>query len=236
MVYLISVDRLVHTTITCAYRAIQNVAILGVVTLDRAAKMPHERRRELVQAAANEFATAGYEWASLNRIIQICGLSKSSFYHFIDSKKDLFDLVIHDLTADVAEHAIIADPAEFAGDHFWETAHQVFERLVAASAESEAFAALGRMFYLSGGSSDPEGAVSETLSAIQSWLANVLAVGRAAGQVRDDLPIDLQLRVVFAVLRALDEWTVSNLASLSRGEMSQLTDAQFATVKRVLAI
>ena len=36
---------------------------------------------------------AGYERASLNRIVKSCGLSKSSFYHFVASKQELFGLV-----------------------------------------------------------------------------------------------------------------------------------------------
>jgi hypothetical protein len=41
--------------------------------------MAPDRWDRLLRAAAQEFAQAGYEHASLNRVIRACGMSKSSF-------------------------------------------------------------------------------------------------------------------------------------------------------------
>ena len=56
--------------------------------------MPPARRRQLLETAAREFAGAGYESASLNRIIRACGMSKSSFYHYFPDKQRLHDHLI----------------------------------------------------------------------------------------------------------------------------------------------
>ena len=52
------------------------------------------RRRLLLETAAREFARAGYERASLNRIIHGCGMSKGSFHYYLASKEALFDAVV----------------------------------------------------------------------------------------------------------------------------------------------
>src|SRR5699024_2529582 len=60
------------------------------------------KRQKLVLLAAEEFAAHGLASASLNRVLAAAGMSKSSFYHLLASKQDLFDLAVGDLAAAVA--------------------------------------------------------------------------------------------------------------------------------------
>jgi AcrR family transcriptional regulator len=48
-----------------------------------------DKRARLIEAAMKEFATHGYEQASMNRIIETAGFSKGSFYYYFDDKADL---------------------------------------------------------------------------------------------------------------------------------------------------
>jgi hypothetical protein len=77
--------------------------------------MAPERRRLLLETAAREFARAGYERASLNRIIRSCGMSKSSFYYYLGSKEALFDAVVTEGGAALVAAMDVPDPDEFAG-------------------------------------------------------------------------------------------------------------------------
>jgi len=194
--------------------------------------MPADRRHRLFEVASAEFASEGYEHASLNRIIDRCGLSKSSFYYFIPSKAELFDFTVQELVEEVAKNIAIPDPAEFAGDGFWPRLDEFFSGLVLAS-QQEAFLTLGRMFY-----SEAPGAaktsVSSTLAAVRAWVEELLRVGRRSGAVRDDLPEALQYRLVFRILQVFDEWTVEHYEDFTPDELGALADAQFATIRRVL--
>jgi len=49
-----------------------------------------EKQNRLFDSAAEEFADHGYEGASLNRILERSGMSKSSLYYYFDDKADLF--------------------------------------------------------------------------------------------------------------------------------------------------
>ena len=55
---------------------------------------PAEKREAVLDAAANEFATHGYDNASVNRILLAAGFSKGSFYYYFDDKLDLAAAVL----------------------------------------------------------------------------------------------------------------------------------------------
>jgi len=195
--------------------------------------MPSDRRRRLVEVAAAEFACAGYEHASLNHIIDSCGMSKSSFYYFLPSKAELFDFVVRELVDEVATNITIPAPAEFAGRDFWRRVEEFFSGLVLTSQHQEAFLTLGRMFY----SEAPDAAktaVSGTLAVVRTWVEDVLRVGRHSGAVREDLPEELQYGLVFRILQVFDEWTVRHFQDFAPADLRALADAQFATIRRVL--
>ena len=195
--------------------------------------MPADRRRRLIRVAAEEFASAGYEGASLNQIIDKCGLSKSSFYYVISSKHELFDLVVRELVGEVAATLTIPKSEEFAGAGFWPRVEKFFSELVLVSQQEESFLILGRLFY-SEGPDAPGGAVGGMLAAVRTWVENVLRVGRRSGAVRDDLPEALQYSLVFRILQVFDEWTVRHYDEFRPADLARLADAQLATIRQVL--
>jgi AcrR family transcriptional regulator len=195
--------------------------------------MPADRRRLLVSVAADEFASAGYEDASLNRIIARSGMSKSSFYYVISSKSELFDFVLQQLIDEVGGKIAVPRPEEFAGDQFWPRIASFFSELVLMSQREQAFSTLGRLFY----SEAPEGAqgtVIGTLAAVRTWVESVLRVGRGCGAVRDDLPEALQCSLVIRILQVFDEWTMRHYDEFAPADLGRLADAQFGTIRRLL--
>ncbi|MFD4422107.1 TetR/AcrR family transcriptional regulator [Agromyces sp. NPDC058484] len=197
-------------------------------------RMPEERRRRLIGEASREFADSGYEHASLNRIIRACGMSKSSFYHFVASKAALFDLVLDELRTDVATQLSIPRPEEFAGERFWSTAEAFLRQLTERAQTDESFTALGRMVYATGVPTDAQGPIRAIFVVAEEWLEAVLVVGRRDGAIRGDIPPALQTRLVFALLRTLDEWAVSHVGELAPAAMGELAEAQGALLRRML--
>lgn len=172
-------------------------------------RLTPERRTALAEATVAEFARSGYEGASLNRIIRDAGMSKSSFYHFVGSKSELFDAVVRMLIADVRAQWTPPAPEEFGARGFWHHIDALLDEFAALS-ESAALQHLGRLFYLPSDAGSG-GARGELLDDVRTWVAAIIQVGRDGGQVRDDLPLDLQIDVTFAVLRAIDQWAVKSL-------------------------
>ncbi len=196
--------------------------------------MPAEKRRRLVETAALEFGSAGYEHASLNRIIDKCAMSKSSFYYILSSKAELYEFVVEELIAEVAAEIDVVEPEQFAGTEFWPKIERYFTKLVWVSQREPTFLLLGRMFYLQ--APDPaKTAVGGALGAVREWVRQVLHVGRRSGAVRTDLPEPLQAELVFRILQVFDEWTIAHYDDFADSTLQQLAVAQFATIRRTLA-
>ena len=71
------------------------------------------RRRAILDAAATEFAEAGYQAATLDRIGDRVGLTKASLYHYVQGKEQLLAALLDRVTADIAVQATVpadADP------------------------------------------------------------------------------------------------------------------------------
>lgn len=190
-----------------------------------------DRRRALLETAAAEFAEAGYERASLNRIIRAQGMSKSSFYHYFDSKEALFNAVIGDIGDALAQALELPEAAELASGDFWGRVTELTGRLTLAGREHPGFTALAKLFYLP----DAPASIGETRDRIDAWIDEALEAGRAAGAVGDELPTSLQRGLVRAVLWAMDEWSVANMDELGEDDLHRLALAQMEAMRRLLA-
>jgi len=203
--------------------------------MDDSERPAPDRYRALADATVAEFSRAGYEGASLNRIVRAARMSKSSFYHFVGSKDELFDTVVRMLITEVAAMWTPPAPAEFAefgARAFWRHVDELLEQLGTLSA-TPALQHLGRIFYLPGGA-EASGARAELLTRVRTWVSEVLRTGRASGAVRDELPIDLQTDIVFAVLRAMDEWALAG-GTITAERAAVAASAPGLVLRRLLA-
>ncbi|HEU4962106.1 MAG TPA: helix-turn-helix domain-containing protein [Sphingomonas sp.] len=197
--------------------------------------IPPERHQLLFEIAAREFAAHGFENASLNAIIRACGLSKSSFYHFFASKEALFDRVVEAAAAALARDLAAPNPETFAGPQFWDrVAAFTGEALLIASRQAW-YADFGRLFYLPDHAASRSKVLAHILAEVADWVARVIAVGRASGAVGDDLPASLQAELVFAVLQAMDRWSLHHLEDLDETTQANLLASQFDALRRLLA-
>jgi AcrR family transcriptional regulator len=197
--------------------------------------MNPERRQALLETAAREFASAGYEGASLNRIIRACGMSTSSFYHYLDSKEALFDTVVREAATALRRDLAIPNPERLAGPDFWDQIARLGDRLLALSGERAWYVDFGRLFYLPDAPAGASREVQAILGQVTGWLREVLTVGRKEGAVRDDLPASLQTGLTLAVLSTLDRWALTALDDLDPGSIEDLSRLQLDLIKRLLA-
>jgi AcrR family transcriptional regulator len=196
---------------------------------------PSPRDHTLLATAAREFAVAGFERASLNAVIRACGMSKSSFYHRFDSKQALFDRVVDEAAAALARELAAPDPAALAGPDFWPRLEAFVAHAVAALAKPAWYADLGKLFYLPDVSAERSAAMRRLLAGVDRWVQAVLKAGRACGAVRDDLPASLQAELAFAVLQAMDRWSVAHMDAMKPAQRRRIAGQQLATLRRLLA-
>ncbi|MGH3320279.1 MAG: TetR/AcrR family transcriptional regulator [Streptosporangiaceae bacterium] len=193
-----------------------------------------ERRQMLLETAAREFASAGYERASLNKIISACRMSKSSFYHYFDSRAALFDTVVDEAAEALGRELAIPDPRHLAGPDFWDRIAALFRDLLAVSEQREWYVDFGKLFYLPDAPVERSRALRQAVAAMTAWLEEALAAGRAFGAVRDDLPSSLQVDLTLAVLRSMDSWSLRHMHEIAPDEREALAASQLDILRRLL--
>lgn len=197
--------------------------------------MAPQRYRQLLTRAAREFAANGFQRASLNAIIRDCAMSKSSFYHYFASKEALFDQVIAQASAALAQDLAAPEPAALAGPHFWTAINTFAASALAVSLRQEWYSDLGKLFYLPDLASAQSPALQQVLGRVAEWLKDVLTAGRACGAIRTDLPASLQATLVFAILQGMDRWTLQHMHEFDLATGSALAQAQLDALRRLLA-
>lgn len=76
------------------------------------------RRAELIDAAWSMFMESGYEGTTVNAIIEKCGVSKGTFYHYFSSKEEILEASIEQVTVrirDEIERAISVEDLDAIG-------------------------------------------------------------------------------------------------------------------------
>jgi TetR/AcrR family transcriptional regulator, repressor for uid operon len=66
---------------------------------ERQRRDPEATREALLRAASEQFAEAGYEGASLSRILERVGLTKGALYHHFTNKEEIAEAIIEESIA-----------------------------------------------------------------------------------------------------------------------------------------
>ena len=70
----------------------------------RTVKDPKERKKDIIDKAAELFINKGYESASVNMIVEELGIAKGTFYHYFKSKEEVLEAVLEQLLDSYAVH------------------------------------------------------------------------------------------------------------------------------------
>jgi AcrR family transcriptional regulator len=207
--------------------------------------LPDDRRNTLVECALDEFAAHPFHQASLSRIVERAGIAKGSVYQYFDDKLDLYRWL---LTVEVPRRKMAAqrdatvgagDPTDLRG---W------LRALVLGGIES--LMADPRLVAIVAPITHPT--ADEDLRALYDGLrahshaafVELLGPMRDAGEIRDDVDLDLVARVIGLVLgqgvAALVLGRlgirVDELATLSKRARARHTDAIVRTIDETIAI
>lgn len=202
--------------------------------LPRFATLPADRRAAILAAAAEEFARAGLEGASYNRIIARAGASKGAMYYYFDNKEDLFLTVV----ADLAERAVaaIGGPGPFTDPAgFWREMRALCARAMAFFLADPHVAGLGKQLITAGSDSPAGRAVAGHTLRLEAFTADLLRRGQAVGAVRTDLPVALLAHLLTGLGEAMDRWLLTRLDQLDPAELAGLPDQYIDLFARLAA-
>lgn len=156
-----------------------------------------ETKRRLLKAAVDEFATYGLAGARVDRIAETASANKRSIYMHFGTKEELFDKVVADGMAELAE-AVSIDAG-----HLSDYAGALYDRL-----EQRPHV---RRLYLWAGLERQQPIDVE----VEQYRRNVAAIGAAqeAGRIRADIPAIELMAMVIALVISWDtaSWSLKAL-------------------------
>lgn len=62
-----------------------------------------ERRQEILRKALQLFSDMGYQQVTFQQLAEVCGLSRTAFYKYFSSKKEIFDEALYHLVQGIGE-------------------------------------------------------------------------------------------------------------------------------------
>jgi len=200
----------------------------------RFARAPADKRDALLDAAAQEFATQGYEDASINRILIGAGFSKGSFYYYFDDKPDLAAAVL-DREAQRYLHlwSDLRQPKKPAD--FWAEMERAFVRstdeMRAGPSGVDAMLRIGMAM-----SRDPVLAARMTTAHFREATAKIAQFckhGQDIGAVRVDLPVATLLSIVQDMKLVLVRTLLPHDRTPTRDELVAFGRVHLDMVRRV---
>lgn len=198
-------------------------------------KLDPERQTRLFKSAAEEFAAQGFDGASLNRILEKSGMSKSSLYYYFDDKADLFTTLIERTLGILFREIGGLDPDALTAEDFWTTFERLYERSVAVVGRNAWFVQFGGMFYRLRDAPKGAAATGRVFQAARSWIARILERGQALGVVRTDIPQSLLVDSTMSLLESLDRWVVAHWSDLGEEEKRAMPQLHVGLFRSLLA-
>ena len=201
----------------------------------RLEKLDAERQRRLFESAAAEFAAHGFDGASLNRILEKSGMSKSSLYYYFDDKADLFTTMIERSMAALFREIGGFDPVALTAETFWSTFEELYRRAIVIVGKNAWLVQFGGMFYRLRGTPGKGSATGRVFQVARNWVTIIIERGQTLGEVRTDLPQSLLIDLTMSLLELLDRWVVAHWNELAADEKEEMPRKHIALFRRLLS-
>ncbi len=196
-------------------------------------RLDPDKRAAIFSAAAEEFATHGFEGASYNRIIERAGVSKGAMYYYFDDKADLFTTVVTDVFEQL-EKDLPPPPPEVSAAAFWRSVHGHIDCIIRYGRENPTYVALMRATHEFEYSGVTDVAVKEVCKKSRERIERFLRDGQQVGAVRGDLPLSLLVELVFVLDRTVGHWIAERVDELTSEDLSRAGRMLCDQIKRVL--
>lgn len=191
-----------------------------------------EKKTRLLEAATKEFAAHGYELASINRILEAAGLSKSSFYYYFDDKADLAATVLIAHAEPMTRLGELRQPDS--PEAFWAELRRVsLVQLRELESKRTVYECLTRLSNAL--AKDPElaGRVLPLFAPQRHAMVGLFQTGVEVGALRGDLPVPMLISLIQSVKTAAYAAHFPGDRVPTEAEMETFTDLIFDLARRI---
>ncbi len=194
-----------------------------------------ERQERLFDSAAEEFGARGFAQASLNRILERSGMSKSSLYYYFEDKADLFTSLVERSIVLLFREIGGFDSSSLTADTYWPELESLYTRAVAVLNRNVWYVKLGRVFYRLRGEGGQGGPTGRTFEAARRWVDLIISRGQELGVVRTDLPRSMLVDATMGLGEALDRWMVIHWDELGEAARLEMAGKQMQLLRMILS-
>jgi AcrR family transcriptional regulator len=189
----------------------------------------HEkRRREILAHALDIFMSEGFENATLQKIADRCGITRTTLYIYFKNKKELFNYSIKQLMGEVE-----ADIVKVREDH---TLHSIDKLIKVLSVIIDKLeenrnllsVVLDYLHYLSKREAQPDSLVRRRTIRLRHILATMIIEGIRAGEIRP-----VEVRTVDELLYGLIESAIFRLTILKRSAIGELKQSVALVIRQL---
>jgi AcrR family transcriptional regulator len=202
--------------------------------LARFERLEPDRRRRIIAAAAQEFASKGYENASLGWIADEAGFSKPALYYYFEDKADLYATVVRESWQRLSPQGHI-DLQSLSEATFWPALEAYHLATFESTLHEPWLASVWKLAYHPPPSGAGAGAVAQVFEAGREFLKALLRRGQELGVVRCDLPEELLIAMLNGFDNAADHWLVDQWESLGPDEVCRLSKRVYETMQLILS-
>lgn len=194
----------------------------------RFARLDSEKRRAILDTAAEEFALHGFEGASYNAIIEKLGLSKGVMYYYFNDKRDLFTTIVLEAVEQFTGYIGNREKPS-TKEAWWEQTKELFDRSLEFFEQDPQAA---RLIVIASKSPEMYKLTYGDMQAMtQDWFVTTLTEGQSLGAVRRDLPMDLLVCCLFGLGQASDMWMLGRWQERDREGRQQDSNTIFSLFK-----
>lgn len=179
-----------------------------------------------------EFATYGYQLASMNRILETAGFSKGSFYYYFDDKVDLAATTFIAAAEPLALLGELRSPRT--AEAFWRELRRIsFERLRHLEAKRTQYDCVMRLSSALLSNPTLTARLLPLFEPSRRAMAGFLEQGVAVGALRGDLPLSTLMSLFEAAKTAAYKSMFPGDRVPSDAEMESFTDLVIDLAKRI---
>lgn len=153
------------------------------------ARLPAERRAEILRIAAEEFGAHGFHGTSYNRLLERLGLGKSSAYHYFEDKADLLRTAVMATYQAFFEGVAALTPPAHASE-FWPFIEDLNLRGFRFMLEDPTSAALMEALRREASNIEQVFTDDQVLASVDRYHRELLSLGQRLGAVRTDASLD----------------------------------------------
>ena len=160
--------------------------------------LPDEKRILIEETAVDEFATWGFDNASINRIVDQCQIAKGSFYQYFDDKKDLFNHLMTRISQEKLNYIspVMLNPQ---AHDFFTLLQEMYRSGLEFARQNPKAALIGNQVYKNQDHPVHKEIFKGSKDAGRAFYSQLIALAISRGEIRSDIDMDFVIHILMSL-------------------------------------